>query len=30
VKAHRGEVMRKMNASSLLDLARMAEKLHPS
>jgi len=28
VKAHRGEVMRKMKASSLLDLARMAEKLH--
>ena len=27
VKAHRGEVMRKMKASSLLDLARMAEKL---
>src|SRR5262249_58985858 len=30
VKAHRGEVMRKMKASSLLDLARMAEKLHGS
>ena len=30
VKAHRGEVMRKMKASSLLDLARMAEKLHRS
>jgi FixJ family two-component response regulator len=30
VKAHRGQVMRKMKASSLLDLARMAEKLHPS
>lgn len=27
VKAHRGQVMRKMKASSLLDLARMAEKL---
>jgi FixJ family two-component response regulator len=27
VKAHRGQVMRKMQASSLLDLARMAEKL---
>ena len=26
VKAHRGQVMRKMKASSLLDLARMAEK----
>jgi FixJ family two-component response regulator len=30
VKAHRGQVMRKMKASSLLDLARMAEKLHLS
>ena len=30
VKAHRGQVMRKMKASSLLDLARMAEKLHRS
>jgi FixJ family two-component response regulator len=30
VKAHRSQVMRKMKASSLLDLARMAEKLHPS
>jgi FixJ family two-component response regulator len=28
VKAHRGQVMRKMRASSLLDLARMAEKLN--
>src|SRR5262249_14795810 len=27
VKAHRGQVMRKMKASSVLDLARMAEKL---
>jgi FixJ family two-component response regulator len=27
VKFHRGQVMRKMKASSLLDLARMAEKL---
>src|SRR5262245_42540426 len=27
VKAHRGQVMRKMKASSLLDLARMTEKL---
>jgi FixJ family two-component response regulator len=27
VKAHRGQVMRKMKALSLLDLARMAEKL---
>jgi FixJ family two-component response regulator len=27
VKVHRGQVMRKMKASSLLDLARMAEKL---
>jgi FixJ family two-component response regulator len=30
VKAHRGQVMRKMKALSLLDLARMAEKLHLS
>jgi len=30
VKAHRSQVMLKMKASSLLDLARMAEKLHPS
>ena len=30
VKAHRGQVMRKMKALSLLDLARMAEKLHRS
>ena len=29
VKAHRGQVMRKMKASSLLDLERMAEKLTP-
>lgn len=28
VKVHRGQMMRKMRAASLLDLARMAEKLH--
>ena len=27
VKVHRGQVMRKMNAASLPDLARMADKL---
>jgi FixJ family two-component response regulator len=28
VKAHRGQIMRKMKASSVLDLARMAEQLN--
>ena len=28
VKVHRGQVMRKMNAASLPDLARMADKLN--
>jgi len=28
VKVHRGQVMRKMNAASLLDLARIADKLN--
>jgi len=30
VKVHRGQVMRKMNAASLPDLARMADKLDPT
>jgi FixJ family two-component response regulator len=30
VKAHRSQVMHKMKAASLLDLARMVEKLYPS
>ena len=30
VKAHRGRVMRKMNAMSLVDLARIADKIAPS
>jgi len=28
VKMHRGQVLRKMNAASLLDLARIADKLN--
>ena len=28
VKAHRGQVMQKMKANSLADLAKMAERLH--
>jgi FixJ family two-component response regulator len=30
VKVHRGQVMRKMKASSLPNLARMADKLNPA
>jgi FixJ family two-component response regulator len=28
VKAHRGQVMRKMKADSLVDLVKIAERLH--